>query len=82
MIRVIVFFVFLSSVFASRASFFKYNTQYSISKPHYLHIFGPTYQVPSMKTADRIASIPYEIPKYVSKKIFSQNLLSNKKSSH
>tara|TARA_X000000950_G_C13744856_1_gene590075 strand:+ start:289 stop:432 length:144 start_codon:yes stop_codon:yes gene_type:complete len=47
-----------------------------------LHIYGPTYQAPPMKTTDRIASIPYEIPKYVSKKIFSQNLPSNKKSSH
>ena len=49
----------------------KYNTQYSISKPHYLSITGPLHSNP--KDIPK-ADFSYEIPKEVYKKVFKQNI--------
>ena len=57
----------------------KYNTRYCISIPHYLNIMGPMHQDYNVKTKQDITDVPYEIPKYIYKTVFSQNLSSKKK---
>jgi hypothetical protein len=49
----------------------KYNTQYSISKPYYLSLYGPLHSDP--KKFPKIDE-SYEIPKEVYKKVFKQNI--------
>ncbi len=65
-----VFIAFFSSAFACR-QIMKYNTQYSISKPYYLSLYGPLHSDP--KKFPKIDE-SYEIPKEVYKKVFKQNI--------
>ena len=70
MYSVFVFIAILSITFASK-QIMKYNTRYSISKPHYLSITGPLHSNP--KDIPR-ADFSYEIPKESYKKVFTQNI--------
>tara|TARA_B100000424_G_C22939304_1_gene499817 strand:- start:2939 stop:3109 length:171 start_codon:yes stop_codon:yes gene_type:complete len=49
----------------------KYNTRYSISKPHYLCIYGPVHNDP--KNIPKIDT-SYHIPKEIYKKVFRENI--------
>jgi len=70
MYSVFVFVAILSITFANE-QMMRYNTRYSISKPHYLSITGPLHSNP--KYIPR-ADFSYEIPKEVYRKVFTHNI--------
>ena len=71
---------FLCIVFLSLAlscKILKYNTKYFISKPHYLSLTGPFHSAPLKKSIPEYND--YEIPIWVKKYIFPQNIPTNKR---
>lgn len=68
MMITIIFILYISTVYSYR-EIMKYNIQYCISIPHYLSLSGPKH----VENKDKIDT-SYEIPKYVFKKIFTQNI--------
>ena len=80
-------FLFASLVQSTTLNPLRYNTQYCISRPHYLNFFGPMHQrwpEPTSNKATNTLSkedpvnIPYDVPSETFKKVFSHNLPSNK----
>ena len=67
--------VFLSLALSCRI--LKYNTKYCISKPHYLSLTGPLHMAPSKKSIPEYND--YEIPRWIEKKVFPQNIPPNKR---
>lgn len=67
---VYIFALLIISVFSCR-QIMKYNTRYSISKPHYLCIYGPVHNDP--KNIPKIDT-SYHIPKEIYKKVFRENI--------
>jgi hypothetical protein len=67
------FMLLLLCTLANATRLMKYNTKYSISKPHYLQKIANIPKPLPIKSVPNDIEIDYEIPKWVYRKVFAHN---------